>query len=277
MKISTIATLIGMMLVPTSMMSAIPPTGNEEYAKCVFTDSVNNTVLPYRMLSPDKIESGEKYPLVVFLHGSGERGSDNEKQLTHGASTFSNPANADKYPSFVVFPQCKERTWTDKFSAQSFMPGAPEPQVSKQEEAIVDMINELVAEYPIDKNRIYIVGISMGGIATYDLVCRYPDLFAAAVPICGAVNPDRLVEARDVNFMIFHGEEDDEIPSICGREAYKSLNAAGANVDYIEFAGMGHDCWSSAFNYPNLLPWLYSQSKKQSNPSSYSENLTYIE
>ena len=277
MKISTIATLIGMMLVPTSMMSAIPPTGNEEYAKCVFTDSVNNTVLPYRMLSPDKIESGEKYPLVVFLHGSGERGSDNEKQLTHGASTFSNPANADKYPSFVVFPQGKERTWTDKFSAQSFMPGAPEPQVSKQEEAIVDMINELVAEYPIDKNRIYIVGISMGGIATYDLVCRYPDLFAAAVPICGAVNPDRLVEARDVNFMIFHGEEDDEIPSICGREAYKSLNAAGANVDYIEFAGMGHDCWSSAFNYPNLLPWLYSQSKKQSNPSSYSENLTYIE
>lgn len=119
------------------------------------------------------------------------------------------------------------------------MPGAPEPQISKQEESIVDLINEMIAEYPIDTNRIYIVGISMGGIATYGLVCRYPDLFAAAVPICGEVNPDRLKNAKDVNFMIFHGEEDEEIPSICGREAYKSLSSAGANVDYIEFCRYG--------------------------------------
>lgn len=274
MKNSTIATLIiGVALSLPAMISAATPMENTEYAKCVFIDSVNKVTLPYRMLSPENIKYGEKYPLVVFLHGSGERGSDNEKQLTHGASTFSNPANIDKYPSYVVFPQCKERTWTDKFSAQSFMPGAPEPQITKQEEAIVDMIAELTAKYPIDRNRIYIVGISMGGIATYDLACRYPDLFAAAVPICGAVNPERLPEAKDVNFMIFHGEEDDQIPSICGREAYKSLSAAGANVDYIEFAGVGHDCWSAAFNYPNLLPWLYSQSKQQ---PSYN-NMTYRE
>lgn len=276
MKNLIISTVIGLVLAPLSMVSATPPTGNEEYAKCVFVDSINSTTLPYRMLSPDGIDADAKYPLVVFLHGSGERGSDNEKQLAHGASTFSNPANIDKYPSFVVFPQCKERTWTDKFSAQSFMPGAPEPQISKQETAIVDMINELIANYPIDKDRIYIIGISMGGIATYDLACRYPDLFAAAVPICGAVNPDRLINARNVNFMIFHGEEDDEIPSICGREAYKSLSAAGANVDYIEFAGMGHDCWTSAFNYPQLLPWLYSQSKKQDH-QYFGDKFTYNE
>lgn len=276
MKISTISTVIGLFLLHTSIASATQPMGNEEYAKYVFTDTLNQTTLPYRMLSPETINSGEKYPLVVFLHGSGERGTDNEKQLAHGASTFSNPANVDKYPSYVVFPQCKERTWTEKYSAQSFMPGAPIPQISKQEEAIVAMINSLIEDYPIDRDRIYLVGISMGGIATYDLACRYPDLFAAAVPICGAVNPERLNEARNVNFMIFHGEEDDEIPSICGREAYKSLSAAGANVDYVEFAGMGHECWSSAFNYPTLLPWLYSQSKPQSS-EGYNENLTCME
>lgn len=276
MKNSTIATIIGLVLAPLTAVSASPPSSNDEYAKCVFVDSTNNTILQYRMLAPEKVEANEMYPLVVFLHGSGERGTDNEKQLSHGASTFSNPANVDKYPSYVVFPQCKERTWTDRFNAQSFMPGAPEPQISKQEEAIVDLINEMIAEYPIDKDRIYIVGISMGGIATYDLVCRYPDLFAAAVPICGAVNPDRLKSAKDVNFMIFHGEEDEEIPSICGREAYKSLSAAGANVDYIEFVGMGHDCWSSAFNYPSLLPWLYAQ-HKTTNPSHFSDNLTCME
>lgn len=276
MKHSTIATFIGLVLSQSAIVSAAPPQENDEYAKCVYVDSVNQTILPYRMLSPETPKHGEKYPLVIFLHGSGERGTDNEKQLVHGASTFSNPVNAEKYPSFVVFPQCKERTWTEKFSAQSFMPGAPAPQISKQEETIVSLINSLIDEYPIDKDRIYLVGISMGGIATYDLACRYPELFAAAVPISGAVNPERLISARNVSFMIFHGEEDDEIPSICGREAYKSLSAVGANVDYIEFAGMGHECWSSAFNYPILLPWLYSQSKPHTQVA-YSENLTCIE
>ncbi len=275
MKTSTIATFIGLLLSQTAIVSAAPPQVNEEYAKCVFVDSATETTLPYRMLSPQNTKAGDKYPLVVFLHGSGERGTDNEKQLAHGASTFSNPATADKYPSFVVFPQCKDRTWTERFSAQSFMPGAPTPHISKEEEAVVALIYSLAEEYPIDKDRIYLVGISMGGIATYDLACRYPDLFAAAVPICGAVNPERLNDAKNVSFMIFHGEEDDEIPSICGRKAYKSLSAAGANVEYIEFAGMGHDCWSSAFNYPNLLPWLYSQSK-QHDQVAYNEALTCL-
>lgn len=226
------------------------------------------------MMSPEGIQPGVKYPLVVFLHGSGERGKDNDKQLTYGASIFSNPANMDKFPSFVVFPQCSEKTWTARFSEESFMPGAKTPQISKQEEAIMDMIDNLVAEYPIDSDRIYLVGISMGGIATYDLACRYPEKFAAAVPICGAVNPERLNHAKDVSFMIFHGEEDDEIPSICGREAYKALSSAGAIVDYVEFAGEGHECWSSAFNYPTLLPWLYSQTKANSS-ESFTNNLTY--
>ncbi len=274
MKTSTIAILTGLCLLPASVVCATPPQPNDEYAKCLFVDSITNTTLPYRMLSPEKTTAGQKYPLVVFLHGSGERGNDNEKQLIHGASTFSNPANADKYPSYVVFPQCKERSWTEKYNAQSFMPGAPEPQITKQEMAIVDLIKDLAKDYPIDENRIYVVGISMGGIAAYDLACRYPELFAAAVPICGAVNPDRLSEARDVSFLIFHGEEDDEIPSICGREAYKSLSAVGATVDYIEFAGLGHDCWTSAFNYPTLLPWLYSQTKKV---NSMPDNLTCME
>lgn len=275
MKIQNIATVIGLSL--TSLIaSASSPLNNEDFERHEYVDPVNNTVIPYRMLSPEEIESGEKYPLVIFLHGSGERGSDNEKQLTHGASTFSNPANEDKYPSYVVFPQCKERTWTEKFSARSFMPGAPDPQITKTEEALIDMINDLATTYPIDKNRIYIIGISMGGIATYDLACRYPELFAAAVPICGAVNPDRLSEARNVNFLIFHGEDDEEIPAICSREAYKTLSAAGAKVEYIEFAGLGHDCWTSAFNYPNFLPWLYSQSKKQ-NITSGNVDLTYMQ
>lgn len=244
----------------------------EDYERLVFTDSLNNS-MPYRMLSPNSVEHNITYPLVVFLHGSGERGTDNEKQLAHGSSIFSNPANVDKYPAYVVFPQCKEKSWTDKLDARVFMPGAPIPRETKSEELVMGLVNSLINQYPIDVNRIYIIGISMGGVATYDLVCRYPDVFAAAVPICGAINPERLSAVKNVNFLIFHGEKDDEIPSICGREAYKALCSVGANVDYIEFVGAGHDCWTAAFNYPSLLPWLFSQHK--TGKDTLDNNLAY--
>lgn len=270
MKVSTIITFISIILLPFAS-NAAKPTLNVEYVKQEFVSS-DNVRLPYRILSPENIEENAKYPLVVFLHGSGERGDDNEKQLLHGASTFSNPVNVDRYPAFVVFPQCKEKFWTEAFNERVFMPGAPEPGLSKTEASLMELVDNIVANHPIDKSRIYLIGISMGGIATYDLACRYPDKFAAAVPICGAVNPDRLQEVSDVSFMIFHGEDDEEIPSLCGREAYKALNAAGATVEYVEFAGMGHDCWDSAFNYPNFLPWLFSQRKEYANENV----LTYV-
>ena len=247
-----------MLPVVVSASASVPPP-HYEYAKCLFTDGADR--LPYRMLSPEKTEEGVSYPLVIFLHGSGERGTDNESQLAHGASMFSNPVNASRYPAYVVFPQCKEKTWTGRVDEREFMPGAGLPDESRTEELVVSLVDELVRNYPIDRDRIYIVGISMGAIAAYDLVCRYPSLFAAAVPICGAVNPERLEAAKNVSFMIFHGEEDDEIPSICSREAYKALHSAGAEVDYVEFAGTGHDCWTLAFNTPTLLPWLFAQSR----------------
>lgn len=235
--------------------------GDEDYAKYCFTDS-SNVTLPYRMLKPEQTADNQKYPMVIFLHGCGERGSDNEKQLTHGSLLFSNPANEDKYPAYVVFPQCEDRYWTSRFDHETFIPGAPVPPESEEEKAVMGLIDELTQTYPIDTNRIYIMGISMGGIATYDLVCRYPDVFAAAVPICGAVNPDRLSNLENVSFMIFQGEQDREVPIFAGREAYKALKAAGTNVEYVEFAGADHEeSWIEAFNYQDLLPWLFSQTK----------------
>lgn len=248
---------------------------HQEYSKCEYVDSDEN-VIPYRMLVPDSLKDGCKYPLVLFLHGAGERGDDNEKQLLHGASIFSNPVNTARYPAFVIFPQCKERSWTGTVDERVFMPGASVPPESREEEMVMKLLEDVIDNNPVDTDRIYIVGISMGGIAAYDLVCRYPDIFAAAVPICGAVNPERLPAAKNVKFMIFHGEMDEEIPVICGREAYKALNSVGAEVDYIEFSGVGHDCWTSTFNCPSLLPWLFSQ-RKNLPGSEVSGSLTSID
>lgn len=249
------------------------PQLNGDYSRHIFEDSIN-TAMPYRMLSPEKMAEGEKYPLILFLHGSGERGNDNESQLTNGASVFSNPMNAEKYPAFVVFPQCTDKTWTGRIDENSFVPGAATPEESPTEKMLMSLVDNLVDNNPIDTDRIYIIGISMGGIAAYDLVCRYPEKFAAAVPICGAINPDRLTGAKDVKFLIFHGEIDDEIPAICSRAAYKTLKSAGSDVDYIELACVGHECWPWAFNYPDLLPWLFAKSKNRDTTTDIS--LTYL-
>lgn len=192
MKISTI---IATILIALPMMANADDTLLGEYVKYEFTDSLSNR-MPYRLLSPRDIQPGANYPLIVFLHGSGEAGDDNQSQLEHGADLFLQSDNMAKYPSYVLFPQCEEKTWTGKISQRSFMPGAEIPPLSKEESTLMHLIYSIIDEHPIDLDRIYIVGLSMGGIAVYDLACRYPQLFAAAVPICGAVNPERLPVQR---------------------------------------------------------------------------------
>lgn len=262
MKAKTLAGLALMILLP-SVMKARVPMGDEAYGAYEFTDSVKET-MPYRMLKPQNLKEGVKYPLVLFLHGHGERGDDNIKQLAHGSLLFSNPANEDTYPAFVVFPQCeKGREWTAPYDERSFMPGAPIPPESEEERIVIELLDDLISNYPIDVDRVYIMGISMGGIGTYDLVVRHPDVFAAAVPICGAIDPTRLEVARNVPFFIFQGADDHTVPILAGREAYKALRSAGADVKYREYYGADHsETWIDAFNNTDLLPWMFSQSKK---------------
>lgn len=261
MKIKTL--LAAMLFAASSLTAAAVPQGlHDIYRKETFVDAAG-TVLPYRMLRPEAVNAGEKYPLVVFLHGSGERGNDNEAQLIHGASVFSNPVNMERFPAFVIFPQCPEGDrWVSYDKGTSFNDESPAPEESANEKALLSLISQLAEQNPIDTDRIYLVGLSMGGIGTYDLVCRYPELFAAAVPICGAVNPTRLPAAKDVKFRIFHGDSDETVNTMWSRKAYKALRDAGADVEYIEFPGTTHNSWTPAFSRPDFLPWLFAQKKK---------------
>ena len=177
----------------------------DEYERSVFVSSSGDS-LNYRLLEPEVMQAGEKYPLVLFLHGAGERGDDNEKQLTHGGQMFLNPVNREKYPAFVLFPQCPESGyWAYENRPQSFIP--TQMPVGKEMPSVFQAVKELLDMYlanpQVDKSRIYIMGLSMGAMGTYDMVSRFPDIFAAAVPICGTVNPTRLSAARNVAFRIF--------------------------------------------------------------------------
>lgn len=235
-----------------------------EYVAGVF-ESASGTELPYRMLFPPHYGEGGAYPLVIFLHGAGERGNDNLKQLTHGSKMFTNPVNRERHPAVVIFPQCPadlywafDRRPDTGFGSGAFPADYPIPAIL---EAVRELADSFIASGKIDPRRVYIMGLSMGGMGTFDLVCRYPEMFAAAIPICGGVNPERLRAAAGVKFRIFHGDADDVVPVENSRAAYVALRGFGADAEYIEFAGVNHASWNPAFNYPGFMDWLFSQSR----------------
>ena len=156
---------------------------NLGYAFKTFTGTQGS--LPYRILSPVTIKAGARYPLVLFLHGAGERGTDNQSQLIHGGPVFLDPNNREKYPAFVVFPQCPEnKRWVEvDWSDPNPHHQPKDPSVPMS--LVLELLPSLEKSLPINPSRIYVIGLSMGGFGTWDIAARHPDWFAAAVPICG--------------------------------------------------------------------------------------------
>lgn len=229
-----------------------------------------NDTLRYRILYPVNYEAGKKYPLIVFLHGSGERGNDNEAQLTHGSKLFADPANRQRFPAIVLFPQCaandfwarirrepNKKDSLGQFSFPSEQPvGASLNQVSR-------LLDSLVAAKMVNQKKIYLGGLSMGGMGTFELLWRKPNFFAAAFPICGGGDPQQVtVYAKKFPIWIFHGGSDPVVPVGNSRLMTNALKAAGAKVKYTEYPGVGHDSWNNAFNEAELLPWLFDQKKR---------------
>lgn len=220
--------------------------------------------LRYRVLFPENYNKSKSYPLVLFLHGSGERGNDNEKQLVHGASLFTDSLNRMNYPAIVLFPQCPaDQSWVaikDKPDAQFDLIDAKEP--AKPLYLAKKLVDLYLKTQAVDSRRIYILGLSLGGMGTFDLICRYPNLFAAAIPICGAVNVERLKKVRKMPIRIYNGDSDNSVSPEYSRNAYIELKADGSqHVEHIEYPGVGHDSWTPAFAEPDFLKWLFSQKK----------------
>src|SRR5215218_1629154 len=175
--------------------------------------------LPYRLLLPEGFDASKKYPLVLFLHGSGERGRDNEAQLTHGGQLFLNDTARKAFPAIVVFPQCPtESRWsnvqitTDSSTGQRTFAfqegGAPTRPMAMLE----NLLKELQHRYRIKRDQVYVMGLSMGGMGTFELARRRPELFAAAIPICGGANTATAAQLKRIHWWVFHGGKDDVVP-----------------------------------------------------------------
>lgn len=241
--------------------TAIAQTPEYEYKTFVSSDG---TELNYRLLRPEEEKNGEKYPLVLFLHGAGERGSDNEKQLVHGSRMFLNPVNREKYPAYILFPQCpSEDYWAFRKRPSSFDKISADDSITPILLSVREMLDTYIENPMVDRSRVYIMGLSMGGMGTFDMVIRFPEIFAAAIPICGAADTKRLAEMEGVSFRIFHGDADPTVPVECSRKAYRALKKSKCDVEYYEFPGCGHLSWDPAFNRPDFMEWLFKQKKSR--------------
>lgn len=228
-----------------------------------FQDSAGHK-LEYRILKPADYDTSKAYPLVLFLHGAGERGSDNFSQLKWGVSHFSDPQFRDKYPAFVVAPQVpKGQTWAglpnrNSGSVTHTMPLREEP--TQPMKLTISLLDSLEKEYSIDLARIYVTGISMGGFGTFDLIQRMPNKFAAAVPICGGGNVSKAFLLKDVPLWIFHGGKDHVVSPKFSRSMVSGIRIAGGSPGYTEYPDQGHiGAWVQAYSNPHLYEWMFNQ------------------
>jgi len=217
-----------------------------------------NDTLPYRLLKPLNPQSKKSFPLVIFLHGAGERGRDNEAQIKHIKELFLDPDNRNRQACYVVAPQCPEKVmWAIHDKREDGLIMKPTP--TRPMAMLIELIGMLEKEFPIDLSRIYVTGVSMGGFGTWDLIARFPDRFAAAVPICGGGDTQTAPLLKNNPIWVFHGALDKVVTPRQSRSMVKALQDAGGTPGYTEYPDVGHDSWVYAYREPHLLPWMFDQ------------------
>ncbi len=217
-----------------------------------------NETFNYLFLAPEEIEEGKKYPLVLFLHGAGERGDDNRAQLKHFPEHFRRDEYRKRFPCFLIAPQCRK----DKRWHHYYWTGEVErsPDVlSHQMEAALLAFHQTLEECPIDRSRLYLTGLSMGGYGSWELAMNRPDWFAGMAPICGGGNWSTVHRIASIPTWVYHGDADYAVPVNHSERLMAALHRAGGLPRYTELPDHGHDSWVPAYEVNGVLPWLFQQ------------------
>ncbi|MEO6096261.1 MAG: prolyl oligopeptidase family serine peptidase, partial [Fibrobacteria bacterium] len=194
------------------------------------THTFSGTTLQFRIFIPKNYQASVKYPLVLFLHGAGERGSDNDKPVKDnpGALIFARDSNQAKRPAFILAPQCPSapNQWVDvPWSKGNY--AQDKTPISNELRTVVDLLDSINRAYSIDTNRLYAVGSSMGGFGTWDIVTRYPGKFAATIPVVGAGDPTKVKLIAHMGIWAHHGDADPTVPVSGSRNMMKALDSEG--------------------------------------------------
>lgn len=208
--------------------------------------------LDYLLALPDDYDSRESWPLVLFLHGAGERGNDVNKVKIHGPPKLVEAGQ--KFPFILVSPQCP---------AQAEGPDGRRRRGGWDPVALTALLDDISARYHVDANRVYVTGLSMGGYGTWALAAHTPYRFAAIAPICGGGNPDTCGRIAAIPAWVFHGAKDNVVPIARSEDMVNGLKAAGAEPKFTVYPDAQHDSWTETYNNPELFTWLLSHSLEE--------------
>jgi len=220
--------------------SALPPGQHPQ----VFEKTVTKTLkCQYLMFLPDSYgRKQQHWPMILFLHGAGERGSDLKKVKKHGPPKI--VENKKDFPFIVVSPQCPANSWW------------PE-----ETDVLINLLNDIIARYSVDTKRVYLTGLSMGGYGTWHLAYKYPERFAAIAPICGGGKRFMADRLKDVPVWAFHGAKDKVVPVKDSEEMVNAVKARGGNAKLTVYPDAGHDSWTVTYDNPELYDWFLKHCK----------------
>lgn len=221
----------------------------QDAPKAGFNDRVHkegDKEYKYVLFVPQDYDKEKTYPVILFLHGLGESGTDGKKQATVGLGKALKEREKT-FPAFVIFPQSANRNWTAKSDD------------AKRALAILDSVQK---EFKIDEKRVYLTGLSMGGIGSWSLAAAFPDKWAAVVPVCGRGDAKTAVKFKDTPVWAFHGDKDGSVPVSGSRDMVEALKAAEGMPKYTEYKNVGHNCWDKAYGTDELYEWMFKQTRK---------------
>ena len=206
--------------------------------------------LPYRLFTPSNLVPGQKYPLVVFLHGAGQAGNDNEKQLNSWPKYWATDDVQSAHPCFVLAPQTTGSWGKPPIGAAT--------NATTTGQMVIHVLRDMQTRMPVDPARIYVTGLSRGGFGACYLLAEAPDLFAAGVPVCGA-SAELAPRIGKTPIWILHGDADTTVPVVVSRDLVKALRALGASPLYTEYHLVGHNSYFYAYTNPAVYEWLFNQ------------------
>jgi predicted peptidase len=201
---------------------------------------------PYVVFVPHDYDGSKEYPVILFLHGAGETKGGKQQPADVGIGKAIR-AQEKTFPFITVIPQAETRGW-----------GAEGPNA----ERALGMLDEVMKEYKTDARRVYLTGLSMGGMGTWSVAMAHPERWAAIVPICGRGDTSKADRIKDIPCWCFHGDADNAVPVAGSRDMIKAIKAAGGNPKYTEYPGVGHNSWDTAYGTKELWTWLLEQKKK---------------